>query len=180
MAGMNPAISLAAEAAEKIRVLNLVTHPSSGWSGLDDPVDVYEVLGALVTLVDRLQQTTNQLGRFLEYRLHGGHLAVTFGAYLEDPPAAVAAATHALNQARELTAQLAQLISDAQAAVVAVNPSIAAQPRQFHPTGSPPNQTGEATAPATMQPPPSNTATRDSTQTLSDPPTDEPTDTGVY
>jgi hypothetical protein len=175
MARMNPALSLAAEAAEKIRVLNLVTHPSSGWSGLDDPVDVYEVLGALATLVDRLQQTTNQLGRFLEYRLHGGQLAVTFGAYLEDPPAAVAAAIHALDQARVLTAQLAQLISDAQAAVVAVNPSAAAQPHQVHPTGSPPNQTGQATAPATVQPP-SNTVAHDSTQMFSGPPTDQTSD----
>lgn len=127
MARMNPAIGLATEAAEKIRVLNLITHPSSGWSGLDDPVDVYEVLGALATLTDRLQQTTNQLGRFLEYRLHGGHLAVTFGTYLDDPRAAITAAVRSLDQARALAAQLAQLVSDAQAAVVAVTPSVVAE-----------------------------------------------------
>jgi hypothetical protein len=175
MARMNPALSLAAEAAEKIRVLNLVTHPSSGWSGLDDPVDVYEVLGALATLVDRLQQTTNQLGRFLEYRLHGGQLAVTFGAYLEDPPAAVAAAIHALDQARVLTAQLAQLISDAQAAVVAVNPSAAAQPHQV------PRQALHPTRPGKPQRPPRSNHRRirlphDSTQMFSDPPTDQTSD----
>lgn len=127
MARINQAIGLATDAAEKVRVLNLVTHPSSGWSGLDDPVDVYEVLGALATLTDRLQQTTNQLGRFLEYRLHGGHLAVTFGTYLDDPPAAITSAVQSLDQARALAAQLSQLISDAQAAVVAVNPGVVAQ-----------------------------------------------------
>jgi hypothetical protein len=66
MARISDAVDIAIEAAEKIRVLNLVTHPSSGWSGLDDPVDVYEVLGALAALADRLQQNTNQLGRYLD------------------------------------------------------------------------------------------------------------------
>jgi hypothetical protein len=125
MAQMNQAIALAVDAAERIRILNQVTHPSSGWSGLDDPVDVYEVLGALATLADRLQQTTNQLGRFLEYRLHGGRLTVHFGTYLDDPPAAVIAAVDSLDQARILAAEIAQLISDAQAAVIAVNSNLA-------------------------------------------------------
>jgi hypothetical protein len=125
MAQMNQAIALAVDAAERIRILNQVTHPSTGWSGLDDPVDVYEVLGALATLADQLQQTTNQLGRFLEYRLHGGQLTVNFGTYLDDPPAAVIAAADSLDQARVLAAEIAQLISDAQAAVIAVNPNVA-------------------------------------------------------
>jgi hypothetical protein len=136
MARIGDAIDIAVEAAEKIRALNLVTHPSSGWSGLDDPVDVYEVLGALAALADRLQQTTNQLGRYLEYRLHGGHLAVHFGTYLEDPPAAVTAAVASLDQARTLTAQLAQLISDAQAAVVAITPTANRDPQRPDPPGA--------------------------------------------
>lgn len=134
MTRRSDAIDLAVEAAEKIRVLNLVTHPSSGWSGLDDPVDVYEVLGALAALADRLQQTTSQLGRYLEYRLHGDHLAVHFGAYFEDPPAAVTAAIASLDQARTLTAQLAQLISDAQAVVVALSPAANHAPQLPDPT----------------------------------------------
>jgi hypothetical protein len=136
MARVNQAIGLAADAAENIRMLNLVTHPSSGWSGLDDPVDVYEILGALAALADRLQQTTNQLSRFLEYRLHAGHLAVSFGTYVDDPPAAIKAAVQSLDQARKLSAELAQLISDAQAVVVALNPGLAAA--ASHPGGRTP------------------------------------------
>jgi hypothetical protein len=117
------AVAIAANAAEDIRVLNQATHPATRWPGLTEPVDVYEVLGCLSSLVDRLQQTASQLTRFLEHRLQRERLAVAFGTYLEDPTAAVAAASEALEQARITAGQLAQQFSDAQATVVALCPA---------------------------------------------------------
>jgi hypothetical protein len=123
VATRNDAVAIASNAAEAIRVLNQAIHPAAGWPGLAEPVDVYEVLGALASLADRLQQTASQLTRFIEHQLRGGRLAVAFGTHADDVAAAVGSATDTLEQARVAAAQLAQLLSDSQAAVVAMGPA---------------------------------------------------------
>jgi len=78
----------AQQAAEAVWALNHATLPGAG--GLGGPADVYDVLGALASLVARLPQALGQLQGFLDVECEAGRVAVVEGDFAGDPVAAVA------------------------------------------------------------------------------------------
>jgi len=114
MARQKPA-TLADQAAEAIRVLNHATLPRR--SLLEYPSDVYDVLGALSILVERLVQTFGQLTRFLGDELGAGRvIAVEGQPFAGSPAVAVMDAVHWLEQASQAAVELCDALSNAQQA----------------------------------------------------------------
>lgn len=98
-------------AAEAVRALNHLTP-----HGLDNPGDVYVVLGALATMVHRLPQACVQLANFLHAEATDGRVADYALTPAGDPHAAVCAASRQLGVAVGLAQQLAVAIDKAQQA----------------------------------------------------------------
>src|SRR5437870_549297 len=69
--------SLAGLAAEVVRSLNHATQRGRG--GLAEPSDVYDVIGALKALADRLPQSLNQLLVYLLDEHLAGHIRADDG-----------------------------------------------------------------------------------------------------
>ena len=87
-----------------------------GYPGLTGPADVEDVLAALNRMAGDLQQTANQLARYLEDELAAGHPAREPGSTDQD----VAAARHALTDVHDNARTLAQLLHTAETAMLAL------------------------------------------------------------
>src|SRR4051794_40882453 len=94
---MTTAGKAASAAAESIRTLNHATFPDGG--GFRYPSDAYDVLGALVTLVQRLPQALNQIAYYAQQGVEAGTIASTYGTYDGQTEEAAAAFTEALADA---------------------------------------------------------------------------------
>jgi hypothetical protein len=95
---------LAERAAAAIRDLNHAVQPAKG--ELTYPADVYKILGSLEALAGWLPQASGQLARWLDSQAEAGRLRATDCGPFSDVPAAVAAATHWLQQAGDSAEQL--------------------------------------------------------------------------
>jgi hypothetical protein len=107
--------ALARTAAETIRSLN---HLTLGPGGLQQPADVYEVLGDLSLAASRLPQLIGQIGRWLATALAAGVLGCDDRT---DPACAVSGAGIFLSDARGSAAALARDLEQAQQQLAAVN-----------------------------------------------------------
>lgn len=106
---------LAERAAETVRALVYAT--GAGGQQLRWPSDVYDVLGALQALADRLPQASDQLARFLANELEAGRVAATDGVFSGDAPAATASAEEWLAQAAVAARRLAECWGNAHTCV---------------------------------------------------------------
>jgi hypothetical protein len=70
----------AQEAAEAIRTLNYATLPHEGYPGLEYPSDVYEVIGALKTALERMPQALQQSSLWLGEQYAAGKVGHDSGA----------------------------------------------------------------------------------------------------
>ena len=95
---------LAERAAAAIRDLNHAVQPAKG--ELTYPADVYKILGSLEALAGWLPQASGQLAGWLDSQAEAGRLRATDCGPFSDVPAAVAAATHWLQQAGDSAEQL--------------------------------------------------------------------------
>jgi hypothetical protein len=115
MAPPEDAPAIAERAAESIRALNHATQPATG--RLSYPAEVYEILGSLEAMAQRLPQACGQLAEWLDHQAEGGRLKATDGPFADDVPAAVATATHWLNRAARLAEELRLALANSQVAV---------------------------------------------------------------
>jgi hypothetical protein len=100
---------LADRAAEAIRQLN--------YAAPRYPVDVYDVLGSLTVLAERLPQAFGQYARFLVAELERGRIVAEEGQPFAGAPAvAVMDAAHWLEQASRAAGQMRDALSNAQQA----------------------------------------------------------------
>jgi hypothetical protein len=109
--------ALARTAAEAIRSLN---HLTLGADGLQQPADVYEVLGDLSLAASRIPQLISQIGRWLATALAAGVLGCDDRT---DPACAVSGAWIFLSGARGSAAALARDLEAARQQLGAVNSS---------------------------------------------------------
>lgn len=82
--------------------------------GLEDPGDVYTLLGHLYTATSRLSQVCIQQARFLDTQARAGRLADGSG---DDPRLVAARAAHALGASDSLARQLTGELQKAQNAI---------------------------------------------------------------
>lgn len=83
-----------------VRFLNYATMPSANAPGIDYAGDVDNILGAIRTAADGLQQTLSQCSKCLQDELATGLLRLDSGRpFADDPPAAVAMACDKLESA---------------------------------------------------------------------------------
>jgi hypothetical protein len=102
---------IAERAAEAVRELIHATQAAKGT--LAYPADVYEVVGALETMTGRLPQAYEQLARWLDQQAEAQRIRVPEGLFSGDVPAAVATATHWLQEAGSLAEQMRLALSNA-------------------------------------------------------------------
>lgn len=114
MTGAPTPAQLADQAAEAIRAANHATFPSAG--GLRWPSDAYDVIASLGLLASRLPQLLGQLDRWLTREVEQGRVSVDGGAYVGDPQAAAAVASHWLDTATTAADQLHRALDSAQQA----------------------------------------------------------------
>lgn len=100
----NLAAQLARDAAESIRSLNHYTQPLKG--ELTYPSEAYEAVGALVTLMQRLPQSYDQLSTFLERVGKTGAVTADYGTPDEHLAEARSALASAALIAQTLTEHL--------------------------------------------------------------------------
>lgn len=119
MTGQRSVAELADVAAEAIRSLNHATFPGAASTpgGLAWPSDVYDVLASLSVLAARLPQLLAQLDGFVTRAVDAGRIVVDGGQFAGDPQAAAATASHWLEHAASLAAQLGHTVDQAQQAV---------------------------------------------------------------
>ena len=91
----------ASTAAEAIRALNHLTANHAGDQGIRDPGDLYATLGGLTALVQRLDQTTTQLGGWAANAARQGRIATPAAP---DPRGALADAVGAMGDALQQAA----------------------------------------------------------------------------
>jgi hypothetical protein len=106
---------LADAAAEAVRSQNHATFPGSG--GLTWPGDGYDVIAFLSLLAARLPQAFGQLDRFLTAQVESGRVVIDGGEFSGDPAAAIATASHWLEQASAAAGQLAHALDQGQQAI---------------------------------------------------------------
>ena len=123
------AADAAQTAAEAIRHLDHLTAPQAGYPGLDVPGDLYDTLGALTATAQRLNQTLDQLSRWVIEQGQAGRITTPgrTGATSD----AVAALTDALDRAAQHVAATAGDVNAAWSASAVLAP---AEP-QRSPTG---------------------------------------------
>lgn len=86
--------------AAAVRFLNHATLPANNAPGIDYAGDVDNILGAIGTAANGLQQTLSQCAAALRDELATGHLRLDPGRpFADDPPAAVAMACDKLESA---------------------------------------------------------------------------------
>ena len=110
---------LAERAAETVRALIYST--GAGGQQLRWPSDVYDVLGALRELADRIPQACDQLARFLTNELEAGRVSATDGVLSGDAPAATASAEEWLAQAAAAARRLAECWGNAHTCVAGLS-----------------------------------------------------------
>lgn len=98
---------------DAVRALNHATQPMNRYPGLEFPLDVYEVLGALTPGAHGLTQLFDQLGDWLERELQAGRIAINYGKYHGDPVGAVSDAMDALQDAVAAAGQLHDAVNRA-------------------------------------------------------------------
>lgn len=109
--------ALACTAAETVRALNHATFPRS--SRLTYPGDVYDVLGSLKVMAERLPQLCAQLARFLTGELAAGRVQAVEGQrWAGQPGTAVAEAGLALGDSISAARTLTRALAEAQQAIV--------------------------------------------------------------
>ena len=113
--------ALATVAATSIGLLSDATGPEVGYPGLTGTGDVEDVLAALNRMAGDLQQTAAQLTRYLGDEFAAGHLTQAPGS-ADQNARTVAAARHALIDVQENARTLAQLLTTAGTAMLALRP----------------------------------------------------------
>ena len=113
--------ALARVAAQAVAVLNDATTESVDYPGLAGLRDTEAVLGALARLADELQETTAHLTGYLTDQLDAGRLLPAQGT-TQPPTSAVATARGALTDVRDAAAQMSSLLTQAELALLAVEP----------------------------------------------------------
>lgn len=111
---MSGPVTAAEMAAESVRSVNHLTlrAPSPGTPGWEDVGDLYQVLGELRVLAERLPQACSQLARHLEGRLY------EVDAMTDEPAeAVVASASLALGDAQRCASQVGEHLNVAHSAV---------------------------------------------------------------
>jgi hypothetical protein len=102
---------IAEHAAESVRELIHATQAAKGT--LVYPSDVYEVATALETLAGRLPQAYTQFAKWLDQEADEQRVLVPEGLFTGDAPAAVATATHWLEEAGTLAEQMGLALANA-------------------------------------------------------------------
>ena len=97
--------------AECVRFLN---HATMSGNGLDDPADIYYILGALYTGTQRLPQLTRQLAKFLGAQAATGTLGNNRDS---DPAVEVTEAGYDLADAAQAAEALTTGLQNAQRAI---------------------------------------------------------------
>ncbi|MCP2343380.1 hypothetical protein [Actinomadura rupiterrae] len=119
-AGHNPdqTLAIADALAESARLLTYATMPGSG--GLDDPGDVYTVLGSLTAAIGSLPQTLAQMSELVRDQIAQGRAVENpfYGPNSGNANASYAEMHAAIQQAG---GHLAALLRDLQAAHIAVS-----------------------------------------------------------
>ena len=82
------AVALAEQASESVRGLNHLTRDSGS---LRHPVEVYQALGSLAEMCERLPQTLEQIEVLLTRWVEQDQVRIDDGEFIGDPPAAAAA-----------------------------------------------------------------------------------------
>lgn len=116
------AAALARTAAAAVGALNDATAASVDYPGLAGPRDAEDVLVALATLSDGLQETATHLTRYLVDQLQEDRLAATDGSS-QPPSAAVRAAGDALRQVQHAADEMSALLTQAELAMLALTPA---------------------------------------------------------
>lgn len=121
MGGDGPGVA-AEGAAEAIRTVNHLTlvAPSPGVPQWEDVADLYQVLGDLRLLVERLPQLLSQLARHLERPACGGYRRD--GGTTDTPDGVVACAVAALGAARDSVSNGAAELGVARTAISRLAP----------------------------------------------------------
>jgi hypothetical protein len=107
--------AIAERAAEAVRELIHATQAAKG--RLAYPADVYDVLGSLEVMAGRLPQTYRQLANWLDQQAEAQRIQAPDGLFTGDVPAAVATATHWLQEAGTLAEQMRLALENALVAV---------------------------------------------------------------
>ncbi len=84
------AVALTEQASEAIRGLNHLTRDAGS---LRHPVEVYQALGSLAEMCERLPQALEQIDVLLTRWVENDQVRIDDGEFIGDPPAAVAAAS---------------------------------------------------------------------------------------
>jgi len=84
------ALELVGQAAEAVRGLNHLTRDDSG---LHSPVEVYQALGLLTLMCERLPQALQQMDALLQDWVEAGTVSIEDGEFRGDPQAAAAVAS---------------------------------------------------------------------------------------
>jgi hypothetical protein len=108
---VKPASDLAAAASEAIRALNQATGPGNAAAALREPPDVYDTIGWLKELADRLPQAFSQISRRLASEYEAGRVAHVSG---RDAGPWVAGVTGALDDAARGASMVAGMLGKAQ------------------------------------------------------------------
>lgn len=104
------ASEIAYEAANLIRALSYATLPYEGYPGLENPADVYDVIGALEILAQRAPQALQQVSGWLQDQHNAGNVGHASG---EDPYPYVTRTCAALIRAADGFVQAQQALHDA-------------------------------------------------------------------
>ncbi|WP_250029358.1 hypothetical protein [Paractinoplanes maris] len=113
--------ALATVAAEAVGLLSDATGPEVGYPGLTGTDDVEDVLASLNRIAGELQQTAAQLSRYVGDELDAGHLTPGPGSPGQDHQN-IAAARQALTDVQGSAQTLAQLLTTAKTAILALQP----------------------------------------------------------
>jgi hypothetical protein len=133
-------------AAEAIRAINHVTFHNAA---LPYPSDAYRLIGALITLVERLPQALQQTAQRITRWQHAGELGIDNGTdYAANPDQAAAEAVVGLHAAAAIRAgQLRDALSQAHRAIRRPNPRAGGQPRPTDAWPARPPSPAESTTP---------------------------------